>query len=112
MIFHSPVKKITEPIIIELGRKHISRSDNVKFLGVILDETLSWRSHPVELSRKLARSVGIFYKLRHFVPLETLKAVYYVLFYPSLSYGITVRGATHGSTSDQYWSLRNRLLEL
>ena len=101
MIFHSPVKKITETVKITFGRKHISRSDSVKFLGVLLDETLSWRSHLVELSRKLARSVGIFYKLRHFVPLETLKSVYYALFYPFLSYGITVWGATHG----QYLSL-------
>ena len=96
MIFHSPVKKITETVKIKFGRKHISRSDSVKLLGVLLDETLSWRSHLVELSRKLARSVGIFYKLRHFVPLKTLKSVYYALFYPFLSYGITVWGATHG----------------
>ena len=96
VIFHSPVKKITEPIIIKCGCKHISRSDNVKFLGVLLDETLSWRSRLVELSRRQARSVGIFYKLRHFVPLETLKSVYYALFYPFLPYGITVWGATHG----------------
>ena len=48
-----------------------------------------------ELSRKLSRSVGIFYKLRHFVPKETLKTVYYSLFYPFLSYGIAVWGATH-----------------
>ena len=70
-IFHSPVKNITEPIIIKFGRKHIPRSDNEKFLGVLLDETVSWRSHLVELSGKLARSVGIFYKLIHFVPLQT-----------------------------------------
>ena len=96
VIFHSPVKKITEPIITKFGRKHISRSDNVKFLGVLLAETLSWRSHLVELSRKLARSVGMFYKLRHFVPFKTLKAVYCALFYPFLSYGATVWGATCG----------------
>ena len=49
VIFHSPVKKITEPIIIKFGCKHVSRSDNVKLVGVLLDETLSWRSHLVEL---------------------------------------------------------------
>ena len=67
-----------------------------KFLGVLLDETLIWRIHLVELSRKLARSAGIFYILRHFVALETLKSVYYALFYPFFSYGITVWGASHG----------------
>ena len=112
VIFHFPVKKITESIIIKFGRKHIFRSDNVKFLGVFLDDTLSWRSHLVELSGKLARSVGIFYKLRHFVPLETLKSVYYALFYPFLSYGITVWAATYGQYLKPVLFSHKMLLEL
>ena len=62
VVFHSPGKKLTEPIILKFGRKKITNANHVKFLGVLLDETLSWRSHLIELSRKLARSVGIFYK--------------------------------------------------
>ena len=49
-----------------------------------------WKPHLLELSRKLARSVGIFYKLRHYIPPDTLESVYYSLFYPFLTYGITV----------------------
>ena len=57
VVFHSPAKKLTEPVILKFGRKKIMRGSHVKFLGVILDETLSWRSHLVELSRKLDRSL-------------------------------------------------------
>ena len=67
----------------------------MKFLGVLLDETLSWRSHLVELSRKFARSVGIIHNLRHYVPLDTLIYIYYALFYPFLTYGIAVWCATY-----------------
>ena len=94
-VFHSPAKKFNEPIILKFGHKKITRANRVKFLGVLLDETLSWRSHLVELSRKLARSVGIFYKLRHCVPLDTLVSIYYALFYPFLTNGIFVWGATY-----------------
>ena len=87
-------KKLTEPIALKFGRKKISQADNVRFLGVLLDETLGWKPHLVELSRKLARSVGIFYKLRYYVPLDTLKYVYYALFHPFLTYGIVVWGST------------------
>ena len=38
------------------------QTDLFKFLGVPLDETINWKSHLLEVSRKLARSVGIFYK--------------------------------------------------
>ena len=95
VVFHSPAKKLTEPVILKFGRNKIMRASHVKFLGVLLDETLSWRSHLIELSRKLARPVSIFYKLRHYVPLDTLISIYYALFYPFLTYGIVVWGATY-----------------
>ena len=95
VVFHSPAKKLTEPITLNFGRKKITHANHVKFLGVLLDETLSWRSHLIELSRKLARSVGIFYKLRHYGPLDTLISIYYALFYPFLTYGIAVWGTTY-----------------
>ena len=60
VVFHSPAKILMEPIILKFGRKKISGANKVKFLGVLLDETLSWKPHLVELARKLARSTGIF----------------------------------------------------
>ena len=90
VVFHSPAKKLTEPIILKFGRKKITRANHAKFLGVLLDETLSWRSYLVELSRKLVSLAGIFYKLRHYVPLDTFISIYYALFYPFLVYGIVV----------------------
>ena len=95
VVFHSPAKKLTEPITLKFGREKITRANHVKFLGVLLDETISWRSHLVELSRKLASSVGVFYKLRHYVPLDTLIFIYCALLYPLLTYGIVVWGATY-----------------
>ena len=56
---------------------------------------LSWKSHLIELSRRHASSVGILYKLRHYVPPDTLISIYYALFYPFLTYGIVVWGATY-----------------
>ena len=94
VVFHSPSKKLPEPIILKFGHKKITHANHVKFIGVLLDETLSWRSHLIELSRKLARSVAIFYKLRLYVPLDILISIYYALFYPFLTYGIVVWGAT------------------
>ena len=71
VIFHSPARKLTEPVVLKFGHKKIFQTDHVKFLGVLLDETLSWKPHLLELSRKLARSIGIFYKLRHYILLDT-----------------------------------------
>ena len=92
--FHPPRIQLHEPVIIRFGRKKIQRETCVKFLGILVDANLSWKHHINELSKKLSRTVGIFYKIRHFVPLEILKQLYYSLFYSFVSYGICVWGFT------------------
>ena len=62
VIFHSPSRRINEFIRIKLGSKTLTRVDYIKYLGVLVDSTLSWKPHITELSKKLARTTGIFFK--------------------------------------------------
>ena len=48
------VKKITEFITIKIGRKKIKQENHVRFLDVLLDSTLTWKTHIVEISKKLS----------------------------------------------------------
>ena len=100
VIFHSLQKKSAEQIIIKFMKKKIQWKISVKFLGVLLDSNLRWKSHITELSKKLSRITGIFCKIRHFVPLEILKALYFSLFYSFVSYDIAVWAFTHKSLLD------------
>ena len=59
VLFHSPQVSITEPITLKFGKTQ-QHQENVKFLGVLLDEHLTWKYHITELSRKLARVSGVF----------------------------------------------------
>ena len=80
VVLHSPQIKLVEPVIIRLGKKKIKCESCVKFLGIMLDANLSWKYHIAELSKRLSRSIRIFYKIQHFIPLEILKILYYSLF--------------------------------
>ena len=66
VIFHSNSKKINDFIRIKLGRKAITRMNYVKYLGVLIDSTLSWKPHVTELSNKLSRNCAIFFKIRYY----------------------------------------------
>ena len=44
-------------------KKKIPHATAVKFCGVLLDAHLSWKLHITELSKKLARTVGVILKL-------------------------------------------------
>ena len=95
VIFHSPQKPLYENITIKFGKQHVTKANHVKFLGLLLDENLSWKHHLSELSRKLTRTCGIFFKVRHLLPTDVLVSLYYSLFASFLQYGIVVWGLTY-----------------
>ena len=49
------------------------------FLGIYIDEHLSWAQHTEFLSKKIARNVGILSKLKHFIPMYIMNTLYYSL---------------------------------
>ena len=83
-----------------------------KVLGVLLDCNLSWKYHINELSKKLSRTNGIFYKIRHLVPYEILKMLYYSLFYSFVSYRIAVWGFTYKSHIQKLSLLQKKIIKV
>ena len=112
VIFHSPHVKVPEPIVIRFCRKKIQRENCVKFLGILLDSDLSWKYHINELSKKLSRTIGIFYKIRCFVPSEILRLLYYSLFYSFLSYGVAVWGFTYKTYTQKILVLQKKIIKV
>ena len=108
LLFHSSSKKITKFITIKIGRKKIKQENHVRFLGVLLDSILSWKTHIAELSKKLSRVIGLFYKIRHYAPLETLMLLYHGLFGSLLSYGIIVWGLTYPSLIEKIYIIQKK----
>ena len=41
---------------------NIERENSVKFLGVILDEHLTWKKHTAYVENKVSKNVGVLYK--------------------------------------------------
>ena len=51
VIFHSAGKVMCDNITIKIGKKKIHRENHARFLGVLLDSALSWKTHITELSK-------------------------------------------------------------
>ena len=88
----------------------IVKSDYVKYLGVFLDDRLSWKIHIDKLSKKLSRACGMVYKLRHYVPLSSLKLVYYGLFHSHLQYSLLNRSRAASSHLQKLIILQNKFI--
>ena len=66
---------------------------NFNFLGVIIDEHLNWNDHINKVATTISRYIGILCRLKHFMPLYTLRTPYNSLILPHLTYGILIWGS-------------------
>ena len=82
---------------LSINNNLIEETDNVKYLGVYLDNRLSWKIHIDMLTRKLSKVCGAIYKLRHYVPFSTFKLVYYAMFHSHLQYSLINWGKAYKS---------------
>ena len=87
IMFHPIKKKLPRSPNIKLNNYKLKLKSHVKYLGITIDEVLSWNKHIDNLSKKLARANGILSKLRHYIPTKTALAVYHSLFQSYLLYG-------------------------
>ena len=98
VIFRPYQKKVDTQINIKLIDNdtghliNLERKENVKYLGILIDSHLSWRNHIDYISLKISKTVGLFAKLRHTVPINTLLTLYWSLIHPYLNYGIIAWG--------------------
>ena len=75
-----------------LNNDEIVEVSETKFLGVIIDNQLSWKPHIEAIKRKLNCCNGQLNRIKDFVPAELYKTLYQSLFESHLAYGITVWG--------------------
>ena len=69
------------------GKIHtLERKDRIKYLGVMLDETVSFKYHIAYVCSRTSRNLGIISKLRYYLTLSQLKQICYSLIYPYISY--------------------------
>jgi len=97
---------VLSPILIDNSR--IGETEHIKFLGILLDKSLSFKNHVNYISSKISKSIGILYKLRHFLPIEILHKLYLALIQPYLIYGIEAWFATHPSTTNKISILQKK----
>ena len=90
----------------------LEMKNSVKYLGLMIDSSLSWKSHIDYISLKSSRIIGIFARIRHFIPKYILEKIYYGLMHPYLSYGITVWGQACKSDLNRPLVLQKRILRL
>ena len=103
---------ITKNLNFRLSGQRINISASAKYLGLILDEHLSWNKQLNELNLKLSRSTGILAKLRHYLDYKTLLSVYYSLFDSHVNYFLPYLGYTPAENLNKIETIQRKALRI
>ena len=86
--------------------------NSIKYLGVLIDENLSWKNHIDSVITKISKTIGIITKLRHFVPSSVLLNIYTSLITPYITYGLITWGTASKTYLHKILLLQKRVLRL
>ena len=82
---------------------HIKREHVTKFLGVFIDENLSWKQHIDILSSKISKSMGILYKSRDVLSKQCLNQLYFSFIHSYVNYANIAWASTSKSKLERLY---------
>ena len=90
---------IADAVSITMDKSPISRVKVTKFLGVNIDEQLTWKDHISVVKSKLSKTIGIIYRASNFLNQSSLFTLYCSLFLPYMTYCLEIWGNTYKSNT-------------
>ena len=91
-IFKTRLKSTTKHLNFRVSGQKINPTTSVKYLGVHLNNSLTWEIHFKNLQTKLNREIGLLSKIRHYAPKSFLKIICFSLFKSHLVYACQIWG--------------------
>ena len=97
---------------ISINNHITSKVNNLKYLGVVLDNKLTWNSHIAQVRKQISQACGALARLRHYLPINSLITVYYSLVFSHLQYGISSWGSASKYFLKTIKTIQNKIIRL
>ena len=79
---------------VQILNRQINYTNCYKYLGVIIDESLTFKQHITAVCKSLSPLIGVFARARHVLPRTVLRLIYFSLFHSKVQYCLEAWGAT------------------
>ena len=86
ILFRNKGKRVKDKLNIVIDGININEVNNTKFLGLYIDQSLTWTNHITHISSKISKNIGIIKRLSKIVPHHVLITLYNTLITPYLNY--------------------------
>ena len=91
MISHNHQREIINPIPkLELNGEPLVRVEDFNFLGLTIDQHVTWNSHIQKISNKISISLGIMNRLKRYLPQNVLRTIHKGLILSHINYSIVI----------------------
>ena len=94
--------------VLRVEDKLIRRTKRVKYIGVILDEQLTWGDHIDYISTKIKRNIGAIKWIRNLLSKKYLEILYKTIVEPQFRYCNTVWGHCYDTLLNRLQAVQNR----
>ncbi len=109
ILFHNRKKVDTiTGMQLKIGQQILEKRTFIKFLGILIDERLSWQYHIENVLSKVSKSLALIKGISQVVGETELKTLYYSLVYPHLTYGVEVWGNAIKTLTDRVEKIQKR----
>ena len=113
IIFRSKRNMINNlPDTIGYENIQIQRETQIKYLGLTLEEHLSWDQHTNAICNKLKSFFPLFYNIREYLDIDNIRNIYYTMIYSRIKYGSIITGLTTNENINKIQTLQNKLLKV
>ena len=79
LVLFRSTKKTVETLNIKIKGEQIQEKDYTKYLGILIDNKLSWNCHIKHVNLKISKGIGILTKLRRYLSKGVLRTLFYAL---------------------------------
>ena len=100
----TPNRTPVPEINIQIAGTTIERKTETRFLGIIVDEKLTWASHITALKTKMMRYVGVMYKIKSRLPMKIRLQIYQSFVQSHINYCSLIWGFAAKSMIDALFS--------
>ena len=111
MLFTPHTKELPHFDIV-VNNNNIERVNHITFLGVEIDEKLTWNKHVEKITIKLSSAIGILYKIRSKLTVKSALMIYEALIGTHINYCNIIWGCGYKSSLNRLFILQKRALRL
>jgi len=111
MLFPFNKNAVTDDLEIRINEIPITKVDQFKLLGIYIDSKLNFKFHIEQIITKINMNLAIIYKIKYFLNKNTLKILYYSMFYPHLYYCNLIWGHANKSTSNELYVTQKKVVK-